>query len=84
MSKRDDLIKYITQLVITYYEIPKKARKERKVQKHKEHWAVRWFGVMPFSMRMTAGQIGQASKPLKQVVVRVTDKMRRNKWTKTT
>ncbi|MGZ9585991.1 YqzE family protein [Paenibacillus marinisediminis] len=82
-SKRDDLIKYITEQVVTYMETPKEARKEQKVRK-KEQWSVRWFGVMPLSMKMTAGRIGQAGKPMKHVIVRITDRMRNRKWTKMT
>lgn len=82
-KKRDELILYITKQVVTYMETPKSTRKEGKERK-REHWAVRWFGLMPFSMKVTAGQISHAAKPATHAVVRAADRMIHRKWTKTT
>lgn len=54
MAKSDDLIKYITERVVTYIDTPRDVRREKRklVKRRKEHWAVRWFGMVPFSIRM--------------------------------
>lgn len=83
MGKSNDLIKYITQQVVTYMGTPKETRKASRAQK-KEHWGVRWFGMVPVSMKMTAASIGHAGKPVKHVIVRMTDRVRSRKWTKIT
>lgn len=82
-KKRDELILYITKQVVTYMETPKATRKEVKLRK-KEHWVTRWFGLMPFSMKVTAEHIGHAAKPATHAVVRAADRMIHRKWTKTT
>lgn len=82
-KKRDELILYITKQVVTYMDTPKSIRKEEK-QRSREHWVTRWFGLMPFSMKITATNVKQAAKPATQAVVRAADRMIHRKWTKTT
>ncbi|UNK17036.1 YqzE family protein [Paenibacillus sp. N3/727] len=49
MANSNDLIKYITERVVTYIDTPKEVRKGRRV---KEPWIVRWFGMIPFSVSL--------------------------------
>jgi len=51
MAKSDELVKYITQRVVTYIDTPKPERQERPVVV-KEHWMIRWFGVVPFGVQI--------------------------------
>jgi len=45
-----ELIKFLTQRLVQYLETP---REERRKRRHaKEPWAVRWFGMIPLSLRM--------------------------------
>lgn len=46
-TKGDELVKYITEQVVTYIETPKA---ERSRARKKEHWTVKWFGMIPFSL----------------------------------
>ncbi|GAB6988668.1 YqzE family protein [Paenibacillus pini] len=46
MSSGDELVKYITERVVTYIETPK----EERHPKIKEPWSVKWFGMIPFSL----------------------------------
>ncbi|MNI95328.1 hypothetical protein D3C73_1535830 [compost metagenome] len=52
MAKSDELVKYITQQVVTYIDTPKDIRKqqrqERRTIKQKTPWTYRWFGMAPF------------------------------------
>lgn len=54
-SKRDDLVKYITERVVTYIGTPREKRKARHSVKAKEPWTVRWFGMVPDSLRLFFG-----------------------------
>jgi len=49
----NDYIKYITQQVTTYIDLPSDKRKERKAeQKHQRpSYSNRWLGVVPFMLR---------------------------------
>lgn len=49
MASSNDLIKYITERVVTYMDTPKA---ERKQVRKKEPWTVRWFGMIPFSVSL--------------------------------
>ncbi|MBO2942616.1 YqzE family protein [Paenibacillus sp. F411] len=49
MASSDDLIKYITQRVVSYMGTPKEERRRRMA---KEPWSTRWFGMLPFSMSL--------------------------------
>ncbi|MBA4543943.1 MULTISPECIES: YqzE family protein [Thermoactinomyces] len=44
-------IQFLLQRMIWYMETPRSERKELK-QMRKEPWSVKWFGMIPFSMRM--------------------------------
>lgn len=66
-AKGEDLIKYITQRVVTYMDTPVEARRERQLERKnrvKEPWQTKWFGMVPFGVKMWAGNWGNASKPL--------------------
>lgn len=49
MANSNDLIKYITERVVTYIDTPKEVRKKGR---NKEPWSVRWFGMIPFSVSL--------------------------------
>ncbi len=54
MAKSDELIKYITQQVVTYIDTPADIRKENRkaLQGQKEPWQSKWFGMVPFAIHM--------------------------------
>ncbi|WP_284640834.1 YqzE family protein [Paenibacillus silviterrae] len=54
MAKSDELVKYVTQRVVQYIEMPKEVRKQvRATQREgREHWETRWFGMLPLALRM--------------------------------
>ncbi|MFD2613205.1 YqzE family protein [Paenibacillus gansuensis] len=52
MAKGEDLIKYITQQVVTYMETPKEIRRQSRQEAVKEPWSTRWFGMIPMSLEM--------------------------------
>jgi hypothetical protein len=56
--KGDELVKYIAERVITYFDTPTEIRKQakEKVKTTREHWVYRWFGLVPFSIRMWVEQ----------------------------
>ncbi|WP_409345836.1 YqzE family protein [Paenibacillus sp. MBLB4367] len=58
MAKSDELVKYITQQVTRYLDTPKEIRKqvrlEQRVVKVQESWQHRWFGMLPFAIKMWA------------------------------
>ncbi|MBN3522722.1 YqzE family protein [Paenibacillus apiarius] len=59
MDKGEELIKFITQRVVTYIDTPVEARRERKMERKnrvKEPWSTKWFGMMPLGMKMWVGQ----------------------------
>ncbi len=43
-----DLVKFLTQELVKYMETPRQQRKQRS----KETWMLRWFGMIPFSVKM--------------------------------
>lgn len=55
MAKGDELVKYITEKVVDFVETPREVRRERS--KPKEPWTRRWFGMIPFSVSLWAGQL---------------------------
>ncbi|MNI68781.1 hypothetical protein D3C73_1244930 [compost metagenome] len=59
MAHGDDLVKFITQQVVTYIETPKEVRQQAKVssKEQRESWTVRWFGMIPMSIRMGVQQM---------------------------
>lgn len=46
-----DWISYLIKRWIHYVETPKEERKEKK-EARKEDWSSKWFGMIPFSMKM--------------------------------
>ncbi|MBD8498722.1 YqzE family protein [Paenibacillus arenosi] len=70
MAKKEDLLKYITKQVVTYVDTPQTERQERRNevrQRPREHWMVRWFGLVPFSISMWAEHVkgSKAEQPTK-------------------
>lgn len=55
--KSDELIKYITEQVVTYMETPAEIRKEQRksLQSQKEAWSSKWFGMVPIAIQMWMG-----------------------------
>lgn len=43
-----DLVKFLTQELVKYMETPRHQRKQRT----KETWMMRWFGMIPLSVKM--------------------------------
>jgi len=54
MADRDELIKLVTQKVVTYMETPQVQRKqERQAAKAaREPWLTKWFGVAPIGIAL--------------------------------
>ncbi|WP_299087969.1 YqzE family protein [uncultured Metabacillus sp.] len=53
----NDYVKYVTQQIVKYMDTPKEARKqlreERKnVETSSTFYSNRWFGVLPFSLKL--------------------------------
>lgn len=46
-----DWISYVIKRIILHLETPKEERRERRVAR-REKWSYRWFGMIPFSMKM--------------------------------
>lgn len=55
MAKGEDIVKYVTQKVVEYIDTPSDARKERRRNRRREPWTVRWFGMIPMSISMLLG-----------------------------
>lgn len=53
--KGNDYVKYMTQQVVSYMDLPKDERKKRrtetKAQKHQPPIGNRWFGALPVAVR---------------------------------
>ncbi|WP_438448662.1 YqzE family protein [Gorillibacterium sp. sgz5001074] len=60
MAKSDDLVKYITQQVVTYIDTPREVRRqmrqERRSKRREEPWSSRWFGLLPLSLKLIFGK----------------------------
>ncbi|WP_052487370.1 YqzE family protein [Gordoniibacillus kamchatkensis] len=54
MAKSDELIKYITQRVVTYMDTPpdERRRTRESVKVRRGRWDVRWFGMLPLAAAM--------------------------------
>jgi hypothetical protein len=54
MAKSDELIKYITERVVTYIDTPREQRKRYRedVKIKRGRWDVRWFGMLPLAVSM--------------------------------
>jgi hypothetical protein len=57
--KGDELVKFITEQVVTYIETPKEVRRQAKEisKEYKESWKVHWFGMLPFAISMMVRQV---------------------------
>lgn len=67
MAKSDELVKFITQQVVTYIETPRDVRRQAKAtsREQREHWQTRWFGMLPLAARMLIDQTrGRKGTPL--------------------
>ncbi|MCF6094204.1 YqzE family protein [Microaerobacter geothermalis] len=47
----NDLVKYLTVEMVRFLEKPRKENKREEV-KIRENWSSRWFGLIPFSLKM--------------------------------
>jgi hypothetical protein len=58
-AKGEDLVKFITEQVVTYIETPKDARKHarQRTKEHRENWQIHWFGLFPLAIRMWRDQV---------------------------
>ncbi|UVI27931.1 YqzE family protein [Paenibacillus spongiae] len=54
MASRDELIKYMTQQLVTYMETPQEQRKLKReaAKAAKEPWLTRWFGIAPLGIAL--------------------------------
>lgn len=66
MASGDELVKYITERVVSYIETPKE---ERQRQKLKEPWAVKWFGMIPLSLSLWTKGSGKRKKKQQDVSI---------------
>jgi hypothetical protein len=59
MAKSDELVKYITQQVVTYIDTPRDIRQQAKAmnKEKRENWQTRWFGMLPLAARMLLDQV---------------------------
>ncbi|MFX3624887.1 MAG: YqzE family protein [Ectobacillus sp.] len=50
----NDYVKFVTQQFVTYMDSPKQDRKQKRQQRRseKELFSVRWFGVLPLSLKL--------------------------------
>lgn len=59
MAKSDDLVKFITQQVVTYIDKPSEDRKRQRAERRaapKEPMGYRWFGMLPLAFRLWFGR----------------------------
>ncbi|NBI31193.1 YqzE family protein [Chengkuizengella marina] len=48
----EDLLKEITEKVVTYMSTPKELRDKHQEVQYKETWKTKWFGMLPMAMDM--------------------------------
>lgn len=60
MASGDELVKYITERVVTYIETPKEER--RRNSRPKEPWAEKWFGMIPLGLTLMKREPGRKRK----------------------
>nr|WP_033828430.1 YqzE family protein [Bacillus andreraoultii] len=62
--KSNDYVSYITKTVVTHLQTPKEERKQRKNEKklHKEPFAYKWFGILPYSMKASIEMMKRPKK----------------------
>jgi hypothetical protein len=44
----NDIVKFLTQEFVKFIDTPK----DKRQRKNKERWSTRWFGLIPFAVRM--------------------------------
>ncbi|MCD5323545.1 MULTISPECIES: YqzE family protein [Pontibacillus] len=49
----NDYVKFMTQEIVKYMDLPEEERKKRKEQKKQQEAALssKWFGVLPFALK---------------------------------
>lgn len=50
MASGEELVKYITERVVSFMETPKEERRSRT--KPKEPWSEKWFGMIPLGIML--------------------------------
>jgi hypothetical protein len=49
----NDYVKFMTQEIVKYMELPHEERRKRKKGRKKEQWiSGRWFGLLPFAFKL--------------------------------
>jgi hypothetical protein len=50
----NDYVKFVTQQLVAYMDLPKEERKKRRMQRKQEKppLAYHWFGMIPLSLRL--------------------------------
>ncbi|WP_040951540.1 YqzE family protein [Gorillibacterium massiliense] len=52
-KKGDELLLYVTERVVEFANTPRSVRKEARSHRPvKEPWSVRWFGMLPLSIKI--------------------------------
>lgn len=46
-----DYLKYVTEQVTTYVDLPKEKKKKKPDKKLTPYYSNRWFGIVPFSLK---------------------------------
>lgn len=46
----EDFVKYLTEKLVRFIDTPKEKRREERP--NRERWSHRWFGMIPFSIKM--------------------------------
>ncbi|MFC0211167.1 YqzE family protein [Paenibacillus chartarius] len=75
MAKSDELIKYITQRVVTYIDTPRDERLKVKetIKGKRGRWDVHWFGMLPLAMGMWFKETRSAWQSLRKRAARWKD-----------
>lgn len=63
-NKGNDLIKYITEQLVQYIEMPVESRKQARssAKANREHWLTRWFGWGPAGLMIWWRGRGRANR----------------------
>jgi hypothetical protein len=52
-NKGEDLLQYVTEKLVVYASTPRQERRETRSHRPlKEPWSVRWFGMLPLSLKI--------------------------------
>lgn len=59
MAKTEDFVKYVTVQIVKYIDTPKEVRRQHRAirREMREHWSVRWFGMVPLSLSIWFGRL---------------------------